>query len=67
MPGFDGTGPAGMGPMTGRGMGYCIVPLNTPEEEKNFLKNMSRILKIELRQLENSIEELEKVESEIKV
>jgi Family of unknown function (DUF5320) len=23
MPGFDGTGPMGMGPMTGRGMGFC--------------------------------------------
>ena len=23
MPGRDGTGPVGMGPMTGRGMGYC--------------------------------------------
>lgn len=23
MPGGDGTGPAGMGPMTGRGTGYC--------------------------------------------
>jgi hypothetical protein len=23
MPGFDGTGPAGMGPMTGGGRGYC--------------------------------------------
>lgn len=23
MPGFDGTGPAGVGPMTGRGMGPC--------------------------------------------
>ncbi|MBW2970111.1 DUF5320 domain-containing protein [Candidatus Woesearchaeota archaeon] len=23
MPGFDGTGPRGMGPMTGRGMGPC--------------------------------------------
>lgn len=23
MPGGDGTGPAGLGPMTGRGMGYC--------------------------------------------
>jgi len=26
MPGFDGTGPRGMGPMTGRGMGYCVLP-----------------------------------------
>jgi hypothetical protein len=23
MPGFDGTGPAGMGPMTGRARGWC--------------------------------------------
>ncbi|MBP8912835.1 MAG: DUF5320 domain-containing protein, partial [Phycisphaerae bacterium] len=23
MPGGDGTGPVGMGPMTGRGVGYC--------------------------------------------
>lgn len=29
MPGFDGTGPLGQGPMTGRGMGYCV--LKTPE------------------------------------
>jgi hypothetical protein len=27
MPGFDGTGPRGSGPMTGRGMGYCVVPV----------------------------------------
>lgn len=26
MPGFDGTGPGGMGPMTGGGRGYCAVP-----------------------------------------
>jgi len=26
MPGGDGTGPRGMGPMTGRGMGFCAVP-----------------------------------------
>ncbi|RLC47442.1 MAG: hypothetical protein DRH70_03345 [Candidatus Coatesbacteria bacterium] len=26
MPGFDGTGPMGHGPLTGRGMGYCAVP-----------------------------------------
>jgi hypothetical protein len=27
MPRGDGTGPLGQGPMTGRGMGYCVVPL----------------------------------------
>ncbi|MDD4924372.1 MAG: DUF5320 domain-containing protein [Dehalococcoidales bacterium] len=26
MPGFDGTGPRGMGPMTGGGRGFCVVP-----------------------------------------
>ena len=27
MPGFDGSGPAGGGPMTGRGRGFCAEPL----------------------------------------
>jgi len=27
MPRFDGTGPQGQGPMTGRGEGYCAIPL----------------------------------------
>ncbi|MCK4338295.1 MAG: DUF5320 domain-containing protein, partial [Candidatus Aminicenantes bacterium] len=27
MPGFDGTGPMGAGSMTGRGMGFCAVPV----------------------------------------
>jgi len=25
MPGFDGTGPGGMGPMTGGGRGFCVI------------------------------------------
>jgi hypothetical protein len=31
MPGFDGTGPQGKGPMTGRGEGHCALVL--PSEE----------------------------------
>lgn len=27
MPGFDGTGPLGQGPRTGRGLGYCAPGL----------------------------------------
>jgi hypothetical protein len=27
MPGFDGTGPRGMGSMTGGGRGYCAIPV----------------------------------------
>ncbi|NLI70165.1 MAG: DUF5320 domain-containing protein [Firmicutes bacterium] len=26
MPGYDGTGPSGGGPMTGRGRGLCVTP-----------------------------------------
>jgi hypothetical protein len=26
MPGFDGTGPGGIGPMTGGGRGFCAMP-----------------------------------------
>jgi hypothetical protein len=33
MPGFDGTGPRGEGPMTGRGEGYCALVLPSSEEE----------------------------------
>jgi len=29
MPGFDGTGPMGAGPMTGGGRGFCVLPLGT--------------------------------------
>ena len=29
MPGFNGTGPMGMGPMTGGGRGFCAVPPRT--------------------------------------
>ena len=31
MPRFDGTGPQGAGPMTGRGEGYCVVQLAGPD------------------------------------
>ena len=27
MPGFDGTGPRGLGPLTGGGRGFCAMPL----------------------------------------
>lgn len=34
MPGFDGTGPMGRGPFSGRGMGFCVMKLpEAPEEE----------------------------------
>jgi len=33
MPGYDGTGPKGLGPMTGKGGGYCLLKLpGSPDE-----------------------------------
>lgn len=33
MPGYDGTGPAGRGPMTGRGDGFCLLKLPSIPDE----------------------------------
>jgi hypothetical protein len=34
MPGFDGTGPLGLGPMTGMGRGFCILRLPHQGEKR---------------------------------
>ena len=38
MPGFDGTGPLGQGPMTGRGQGFCVLTSSkeNPDQIKGF-------------------------------
>ena len=59
MPGFNGTGPRGIGPMTGRGMGYCVIPLSTQDQELNFLKKREQALREELEQIEARIVRLE--------
>ena len=51
MPGFDGTGPRGRGPMTGGGRGFCAVPLSAPQQELDFLKNQSQALREQLEQI----------------
>ncbi len=35
MPNFDGSGPKGKGPLTGQGMGFCVVELNTDKLKDN--------------------------------
>jgi hypothetical protein len=55
MPRKNGTGPAGAGPMTGRGNGKCIIPLNTKKEEMAFLKNQENVLRKSLEQIETRI------------
>jgi len=34
MPRFNGTGPRGQGPLTGRGEGYCVIRLPEPSSEQ---------------------------------
>lgn len=59
MPGFNGTGPHGTGPMTGRGMGYCVIPLSTQDQELDFLKNRAQALREGLEQIKTRIRGLE--------
>jgi len=46
MPGLDGTGPLGLGPMTGRGLGYCAgynrPGYANPEPRKFFGRGFGR-------------------------
>jgi hypothetical protein len=59
MPNKDGTGPKGKGPITGRGSGRCAIPLNTTEEELNFLKNQEQVLREQLQTVETRVRVLE--------
>ena len=66
MPGFDGTGPRGMGPMTGGGRGYCAVPpAGSSGRELVSLKTQAQILRRQLEQIEAGIVEKEKTGSKI--
>lgn len=59
MPKLNGSGPNGKGPMTGRGGGYCVIPLNTSEEELDFLKNQQQALKKQLDHVATRIRRIE--------
>lgn len=41
MPGFDGTGPEGRGPLTGRGMGFCV--LQEPKDKPGQVEGLAGI------------------------
>ena len=63
MPRFDGKGPHGTGPMTGGCRGYCVVPLNTPEQDIVSLKDQAQSLREQLKQIEASINRIENTRS----
>ncbi len=73
MPGFDGTGPMGQGPMTGMGMGPCgrglrrgfrggpgygrLAPLSK-DEEKTILAAQLKELDAERQEIAKKLQEL---------
>lgn len=71
MPRRDGTGPMGMGPMTGRGFGPCCGGYGwgrgfgrgwrmSKQERKEMLKEEAQYLKEDLKAVEQELAELEK-------
>jgi len=58
MPGFDGTGPLGQGPMTGRGQGFCV--LKTSEENPGQVKGFAGLQSVPVGQINGNFENTEK-------
>lgn len=69
MPGFDGTGPRGRGPMTGGGRGFynrggrgfrnCFYFNPSKDNELSALKNQAEYLKVELDAIQARVQDLE--------
>lgn len=55
MPKFDGTGPQGRGPMTGRGMGFCVLKKkkDKPGELEGFAGLQGKPIRQKLENSEN--------------
>ena len=51
MPGFDGSGPQGKGPMTGRGMGFCV--LQESQDKSGHLRGFAGIEGIPINNMGN--------------
>ena len=74
MPGFDGTGPRGMGPMTGGGRGFCnprgarglrrggmfrSSPEMTADQEMETLRSQAQAMSEQLEQIQKRLQALE--------
>jgi len=71
MPGFNGTGPMGMGPMTGGGRGFCSpwgigavarmhgLPRRTPYAPRMAREQEMEFLKSEAQAMRDELKELE--------
>jgi hypothetical protein len=66
MPHHDGTGPGGEGPMTGRGLGYCVIPLSTSAEELGYLEKREKALKQELARIRGRMRQIKEPASAVR-
>ncbi|MBA7640783.1 hypothetical protein ES703_48454 [subsurface metagenome] len=57
MPRVDGTGPAGQGPMTGRGLGFCV--LTTSQENPGQVKGFAGLQGVPVGQINGNFENTE--------
>jgi hypothetical protein len=60
MPNRDGTGPEGKGPMTGRGMGDCVIPITSSKQELDLLLNQVQLLQAQLDKTRATIKALKR-------
>jgi hypothetical protein len=60
MPDFDGTGPSGQGPMTGRGRGFCVLTVS--EENPGEVKGFTGLQSVPVR---HQVENVESVGKEV--
>ena len=60
MPGFDGTGPLGQGPMTGQGQGFCV--LTSSEEDPGQVKGLAGL---QGRPVDRKVENFENAGKEV--
>jgi hypothetical protein len=58
MPGFDGTGPLGQGPMTGRGQGFCALTVS--EEDPGEVKGFAGLQSVPVGQINENFQNVEK-------
>ncbi len=54
MPGFDGTGPSGQGPMSGQGRGFCV--LRSSEKSPHQLQGFAGLRGVPVRQTSDNVE-----------
>ncbi|MBS3733725.1 MAG: DUF5320 domain-containing protein [Phycisphaerae bacterium] len=65
MPGFDGTGPRGSGPMSGGGRGFCVQPIPptggapNPAAELAALRQQAKQLAAALSEIRRRIDALD--------